>query len=302
MLFANPSFLEWTNQLLSWCAPTLKHLELQCPETPSGVWRRFFSQLTLPSLSRLDVTQGLPALSDANIPGTDILGFLDRHPSIQLLTVHRIQVPNCLCALPEAGKRILPNLTEVTAHPLYIQWLLGDKKHCPKLKKVTLSTESYSIHTTTAINWQFTYDAMDRALEALLPRSAKLDFIGFRLTKDHPELVSWLQSHVDAGPEIGILSKFGETTHLQIDAAYHVNILNSPTRLALFAQFVGMLPKIEYLEIVKHPGSLYHTTDYFKPLARALRLHCPQVERVTVNLTGPMCISAVCEIDTSGEH
>ncbi|KAJ2921208.1 hypothetical protein H1R20_g15888, partial [Candolleomyces eurysporus] len=194
MLLATPSFLDWTNQLLSWCAPTLTHLELQCPETLSGIWCKFFSEVKLPSLTRFEITSGL-VVGHTHIQGSDVLGFLSRHPSIQKLSLYGIQMPTCFYDLPKAGTPILPNLIEIKVHPIYIRWFLRDKKQCPKLKQVILQTEYYA-----SMNPMSAYDALDRALEELLPHSRKLNVIGFRLTKDNYELNSWLRSHVDAGP------------------------------------------------------------------------------------------------------
>ncbi|KAJ2924215.1 hypothetical protein H1R20_g12877, partial [Candolleomyces eurysporus] len=280
MLFASPTFLDWTNQLLSWCAPTLTHLELHCPETSSGIWRKFFSEVKLSSLAHFEITWGL-VVGDAQIQGSDVLGFLSRHPSIQKLSLYGIQVPACLCDLPKAGKPILPNLTEIKAHPIYIRWLLRDKKQCPKLKQVVLQTEYYA-----SMNRMFAYDALDRALEELLPRSRKLNVIGFRFTNDHHELDSWLQSHVDAGPTASILSKFVDTTNLLISSAYYVDFLSdlSRSRLELMAQFVGLFPNLEHLNFQDQPGAQYTRTHYSPPVVKALRRHSPQVKRLEINL------------------
>ncbi|RXW13757.1 hypothetical protein EST38_g12096 [Candolleomyces aberdarensis] len=287
MLLASPSFLDWTNQLLSWCAPTLAHLELQCPETSSGIWCKFFSEVKLPSLTHFEITWGL-VVGDAHIRGSDVLGFLSRHPSIQKLSLYGIQVPSCLCDLPKAGKPILPNLTEIKAHPTYIRWFLRDKKQCPRLEKVILQTEYYA-----SMNRAFAYDALDRALEELLPRSRKLNIIGFKFTNDHHELDSWLQSHVDAGPTASILSKFIDTTNLSINSAHYVDILNdwSRSRLELVAQFVGLFPNLEYLNLQDQPGAPYNRTHYIPPVVEALRRHSPQVKQVEINLFGVIDIA-----------
>ncbi|KAJ2923236.1 hypothetical protein H1R20_g13860, partial [Candolleomyces eurysporus] len=169
MLFASPSFLDWTNQLLCWCGSTLKHLELQCLETPSGVWYK--------------------------------------------------------------------------------------------------------------------------ALEDLLPRSHQLNLIGFKFTNDRYDLDSWLQSHVDAGPNASILSSFINTKHLQINAAYYVRIVNSASRLDLVAQVAGLFPNLNYLELKNQPGVLYKTTDHIPPVIEALRRHSPQVKQVKINNQIPIDIA-----------
>ncbi|KAJ2923234.1 hypothetical protein H1R20_g13859, partial [Candolleomyces eurysporus] len=282
MFFANPSFLDWTNQLLSWCAPTLKHFELQCPETPSETWSKFFSEITLPSLTEFDVSCNL-IVGDAHIQGQDILAFLSRHPSIEKLSLHGIQVPSC--ALPDLGKQILPNLVQVVAHPVYIRWLLRDKKQCPKLKRVFFLTEYYANHSRP-----FAYDVLDNALEDLLPRSHNLDLIAFRFTNDHSELNSWLESHVDAGLNGSILSSFIDTKRLQINSAYYVKILKSPTRRELVARFLGLFPNLEYLELEEQPGVSYNKgNSYMQTMIEALRVHCPQVKKVKVH-SSPMII------------
>ncbi|KAJ2924216.1 hypothetical protein H1R20_g12876, partial [Candolleomyces eurysporus] len=280
MLLATPSFRDWTNQLLSWCAPTLTHLELQCPETLSGIWCKFFSEVRLPSLTRFEITSGL-VVGHTHIQGSDVLGFLSRHPSIHKLSLYGIQMPTCLYDLPKAGKPILPNLIEIKVHPIYIRWFLRDKKQCPKLKQVILQTEYYA-----SMNPMSAYDALDRALEELLPHSRKLNVIGFRLTKDNYELNSWLRSHVDAGPTASILSKFIDTRNLIINSAHCVDILSDwrRNRLELVAQFAGLLPNLEYLKFQDQPGSQYNRLYYSPPVVRALRRHSPQVKQVEINL------------------
>ncbi|RXW22776.1 hypothetical protein EST38_g3086 [Candolleomyces aberdarensis] len=259
MFFANPSFLDWTNQLLS-----------------CEIWGKFFSEITLPSLTELDISCNL-IVGDANIQGKDILAFLSRHPSIQKLSLHGIQVPNC--ALPDLGTPILPNLVQVIAHPVYIRWLLRDEKQCPKLKKVSLLTEYYADHSRP-----FAYDVLDNALEDLLPRSHNLDLIAFRFTNDHRGLNSWLESHVDAGLNGSILSSFIDTKRLQINSAYYVKILKSPTRRELVARFLGLFPNLEYLELEEQPGVSYNKgNSYMQTMIEALRLHCPQVKKVKVH-------------------
>ncbi|RXW22760.1 hypothetical protein EST38_g3089 [Candolleomyces aberdarensis] len=268
IFLTSPSFLNWTNQALSWCASTLTHLELDCRETPSGIWCKFLSKLKLPSLVSFRIASGL-FVEEANVQGSDILGFLSRHPGIQKLYLHGIQVSACLSATPDSWKRILPNLTEVTAHPIWISRLLRNKKQCPKLKEVILLTEYY-----TDMDDTFEYDAMDRALSEILPRSHNLDLIGFKFTCDHGDLDSWLQSHVEAGPN-SIMSSFINTKHLQIDSAYFVRIINPASRLDLVAQVAGLFPNLDCLEFKEQPD-VYQKTDHIPPLIQALRQHSPQ--------------------------
>ncbi|RXW22762.1 hypothetical protein EST38_g3087 [Candolleomyces aberdarensis] len=286
MLFASPSFLDWTNQLLSWCGSTLKHLELQCLETPSGVWCKFFSEVSLPSLVSFGITCNR-IVGGANVQGSDILRFLCKHPNIRKLYLHGIQVPACRRDLAQPGKLpILPNLVAVTAHPMYIRLLLHDKKQCPMLKKVVFLTECYA-----SLTRPFAYDVLDKALNDLLPRSHQLDLIGFKFTNDRYDLDSWLQSHVDAGPNASILSSFINMKHLQINAAHYVRIVKSASRLDLVAQVAGLFPNLDYLELKDQPGVPYNKTDYIPPVIEALRRHSPQVKRVKINNQDPIDIA-----------
>ncbi|RXW22761.1 hypothetical protein EST38_g3088 [Candolleomyces aberdarensis] len=228
MLFASPSFLYWTNQLLSWCAPTLTHLGLQCPETPSGIWCKFFSEVSLPSLTRFEMTRIL-TVDKAYVQGSDIISFLSKHPSIQKLYLHGIQAPACLRDLPQPRKLILPNLVAVTAHPMYIRWFLHNKRQCPMLKNVVLLTER--------LTPPFAYGVLDKALEDLLPRSHQLDLIGFKFTDEY-DLDFWLESHIYA--DSSILSSFLNIKRLQINSSHRVRIFNSEeNRLDLIAQVAG---------------------------------------------------------------
>ncbi|KAJ2924213.1 hypothetical protein H1R20_g12875, partial [Candolleomyces eurysporus] len=224
---------------------------------------------------------------EANMQGSDILSFLGRHPSIQKLKLHGVQVPKCLSTLPESGNPILPNLSEVIAHPIYITWLLRNEMQCPKLKEVILSTECY-----VDVNLVFPYNAMDRALRDLLPRSYKLDVIGFRFTSDRSDLDSWLQSHVDAGPNISILPNFIDTKRLRINAAFHVQLINR-SRLDLIARFVGLFRNLDYLELQDQPGDLHNKADYYPITAKALRSRSPQVKKLKININTPTDIKEI---------
>ncbi|KAJ2930600.1 hypothetical protein H1R20_g6496, partial [Candolleomyces eurysporus] len=285
IFLTSPSFLNWTDQVLFWCASTLTHLELECPEASSGIWCKFLSKLKLPSLVSFKITSSV--FVEANVQGSDILGFLSRHPGIQKLYLHGIQVSACLSATPVFGKPILPNLTEVTAHPIWISRLLRNEKRSPKLKEITLLTEKY-----TDLDATFEYDAMDRALEDILPRSYNLDLIGFKFTCGGGDLNSWLRSHVAAGPN-SILGSFINTKHLRIDWASHVRLIKPASRLDLVAQVVGLFPNLNYLEM-KNLIAIdvpYRKTDHIPPVIEAFRQHSPQVKRMKFNEQDPVDIA-----------
>ncbi|RXW13756.1 hypothetical protein EST38_g12097 [Candolleomyces aberdarensis] len=201
--------------------------------TPSGIWRKFLSEITLPSLIHFEVASNL-VIGEANMQGSDILGFLGRHPSIQKLKLHGIQVPTCSSNLPEAG-----------------DWILY-----------------------------------------LLPRSHKLDVISFRFTSDQFDLDSWPQSHVNAGPNVSILPNFIDVKRLRINAAFHVRLIKR-RRLELVAQFVGLFPNLDYLELQDQPGVLYNTEEYYPITAKTLRSHSPQVKKVKINIDTPTNIKEI---------
>ncbi|KAJ2930601.1 hypothetical protein H1R20_g6495, partial [Candolleomyces eurysporus] len=284
IFLTSPSFLNWTNQVLFWCASTLIHLELECPGASSEIWCKFLSKLKLPSLISFKIAP-LLFVEEANVQGSDILGFLTRHPGLQKLYLHGIQVSASLSATPGFGKPILPNLTEVTAHPIWISRLLRNKRQCAKLKEITLLTEDY-----TYIDDTFEYDAMDRALEEVLPRSHNLDLIGFKFTYGRGDLDSWLQSHVDAGPN-SILSSFIDTKHLRIDWRNIVRLINHASRLDLVAQVAGLFPNLDYLELKDVPNVPDNKTDHIPPVIEALRRHSPQVKQVKINEEDPINIA-----------
>ncbi|RXW22779.1 hypothetical protein EST38_g3090 [Candolleomyces aberdarensis] len=279
IFLTSPSFLNWTNQALSWCASTLTHLELECPEAPRRIWCKFLSKLKLPSLISFKIASGV--FVKANVPGSDIRGFLSRHPGIQKLYLHGIQVSAC----SSSGKPTLPNLTEVTAHPIWISWLLRNEEQSPKLKEITLLTEYY-----TDTDGPFEYDAMDRALKKILLRSYNLDLIAFKFTCVRGNLDFWLQSHVEAGSN-SILSSFINTKHLRIDWAYRVRLLNSASRLNLVAQVAGLFPNLGYLELKDLLDVPDKKTDHIPPVIEALRQHSPQVKKVKINDQDPIDIA-----------
>ncbi|KAJ2921889.1 hypothetical protein H1R20_g15209, partial [Candolleomyces eurysporus] len=105
----------------------------------------------------------------------------------------------------------------------------------------------------------------------------------FKFTNDRYDRDSWLQSHVDAGPNASILSSFINMKHLQINAAHYVRIVNSASRLDLVVQVAGLFPNLNYLELKNQPGVLYKMTDHILPVIEALRRHSPQVKQVKIN-------------------
>ncbi|RXW11566.1 hypothetical protein EST38_g14288, partial [Candolleomyces aberdarensis] len=277
--------LDWTIQLFSWCAQTLIHLELQCREIPSETWQYFFSEINLPSLQHFRI-----ANDKAMVQLSDILKFLSRHPSIRTLRlldgIHLPPSPPSSLPTP-----ILPNLEQMVACPAYLQWLLQDENQCPELKEITLLTGYwYSFFRPLS------YDLVDTTLEnVLLPQSHKLDTIGFTLTREHPDLDAWLQSHVSSSAEGGsnaetsvtnkrILPRFVHTKHLRIDSMSFSDIIESnsrtqtgPSRLELIARFAGSFPDLEYLELDISPadGLITRVVD-------AIRQHCPQVKKLKI--------------------
>ncbi|KAJ2921730.1 hypothetical protein H1R20_g15359, partial [Candolleomyces eurysporus] len=228
---------------------------------------------------------------------SDILQFLSRHPSIRkLLLLDGIYLsPSPPSSLPTP---ILPNLEQVVASPAYLQWLLRDENQCPELKEITLLTGFWYSFLRP-----LSYDLVDTALEnVLLPRSHKLETIGLCLTREHPDLDAWLQSHVSSSAAGGpnaetsvtrkhILPKFVHTKHLRIDSVNCVNIVDpgrgtsnsqkqtSPSRLELIALFAGLFPNLEYLEL---PGIYSHVESRIPPIVDAIRQHCPQVKKLKI--------------------
>ncbi|KAJ2916192.1 hypothetical protein MD484_g4222, partial [Candolleomyces efflorescens] len=284
MFFGVPSFQSWTTQLLSWCAPTLTYLELQFPKQPTQIWCKTFPELRLPSLIDFKGSCSRSVL-EARIQGSDILSFLSKNPSIERITLERLQAPYKVWDLPRVKGSILPSLTEITAHPIYISWLLGTKKSCPKLQEVTLLTGYADVYPT------FDYRDMDNALEDLLPHLHKLKVVGFHLNNDHIDLNVWLQSHIDADPNVSSLSRFTGTKCIRFNSRYYVGLIDDKTRLNLAAQFVGLFPNVEDLEFLKHPGALRGTTKYIPPVAEALRLYSPQLKTVKFNDYPPIDIA-----------
>ncbi|KAJ2931915.1 hypothetical protein H1R20_g5174, partial [Candolleomyces eurysporus] len=282
-------FLDWTIQLFSWCAPTLTHLELQCHETRRETWQYFLSEINLPSLQRLKIANGT-----AMIQPSGILQFLSKHSSIRtLLLLRGIQFSLQISRMGSLPKPILPSLEQVIAHPSYLPWLLRDKKQCPKLKEVTLLPEC-----RFQLLQPLSRSPMDRALETfLLPRSHKLDLIGFRLPPDHPGLNAWLRSHIGSsaggGPNAQsnlsrrsehILPRFIHTKHLRIESIQFLDAVGSsnsqtgPSRLELIARFAGLFPNLEYLELLDIRAS----ANRIPPIVDAIRQHCPRVKKVKI--------------------
>ena len=112
-----------------------------------------------------------------------------------------------------------------------------------------------------------------------------------KFTIDHHNLNSWFQSHVDAGPNTSILSSFINTKHLSINAAHYVKIINDGYRLELVAQFVGLFPNLDYLELKDQPGAPYNETGHIPSVVEALRLHSPQVKKVKINIQTPIHVA-----------
>ncbi|RXW22766.1 hypothetical protein EST38_g3076 [Candolleomyces aberdarensis] len=286
MLLSSTMFLDWTIQLFSWCAPTLTHLELQCHETSRETWQYFFSEIHLPSLQCFKIANGT-----AMIRPLGILHFLSKHPSIRtLLLLRGIQFSLPLTRMGSLPKPVLPSLEQVIAHPIYLRWLLRDKKQCPKIKEITLLPECRLRFLRSLY-----YDPMDRTLESiLLPRSHKLGLIGFRFPPDHPGLDAWLRSHIGSSAagglnarshsSRGVLPRFIHTKHLRIESIQFVDVVGSfnsqtgPSRLELIARFAGLFPNVEYLELL----DIRTGADRIPPVVDAIRQHCPQVKKLKI--------------------
>ena len=204
----------------------------------------------------------------------DVEIFLTRHPSILILSISGILIPDLV---PQFQEPILSRLCYVEAHPKFIAWLLHyHLAHFQMLKAVTITTESSD----------FDYDQFEYALEAIslsYINIAQLS-LNFVLNNRH----EWMQKHRSSSmtPLGSIITHVsGMITYLTIHTNYRMMLDdgNDPM-VQLLPPFLALFSSLEKVNFnqqlcVTKRANLRGCKDVFKKILLA----CPRVKTILIN-------------------
>ncbi|EAU81195.1 hypothetical protein CC1G_11277 [Coprinopsis cinerea okayama7 len=251
-----PAILPYTITLLQ-SSDRLDSLEVQVARPPKhpDFWLSFLSSCSFPNLRAFSVTSSFkvqpdsspkgtcrgfmqsrepqpdPHASTPGIPPQALTPFLIRHPSIETLRVDGPLNPLASkFASPERGQSdlpILPNLRSITAHPLYVSWVVNPQRvqalgnggtMSDPLKEITILTQDYQ--NLSVGHWMM--DDVFRCLGGHLrekrrteeshgtgARSSDGISLGIKFTT-YNGLDSWIRSHVSVGMENGFVGKLND--------------------------------------------------------------------------------------------
>jgi len=179
---------------------------------------KLLNSVTLPQLSDFDLTPLTP------VPFADIHSFLGHNPSIEILHLYGVEVPEGVWPPPSLTIPILPHITSITAHPFYVVFILKglllDKKASLNLTNIAIAISSEPSYVTTA---PFNYALFDDALECVAGFLTKIDLtLRFGGTNDS-DVYNWFEEHLamtNGASKSSVISRLDNVTSLHAFSCY----------------------------------------------------------------------------------
>ena len=277
MLF-QPQFLDWTTSTLQTNSQTLVEVSFVTDRISASTWHDLLSKLTLPSLSRFQLTCN-GAMERQTICFNDILKFLTRHPSIVGLDFLGLVPRNS-----HRPRNLLPALETLISPPGLIVWLLERKYPRKQLKSLDIVSD---VHRRIA---NFDYDIFDEVL-VLLPHctpsltTLKLSFWG-------PRPIQWLDKHAsrghDGSPSGSLAALKGITTlELSLLLPWEKEVTD------VIPHFVVQFPGLQHLIYPEPPLNLAMEPAKRKFL-KEIALMCRGMKTVSIGCT-PVNLDSLSE-------
>lgn len=260
-----PPFLKWTISTLRNNSRTLTAVSFRTDGIPTNTWQDILSNITLPYLSKFELTSSLGGFEPTAVPFNSLLSFLTRHPSIVNLELRTVARPTAHHQLP--SRKLLPTLETLKVDAWFTVWLLNREKAFEDLTSLYLVSEAYPLFRT------FDYNTWDGVLSRI-PRSAPHVtnlYISF-----YPEAgaIEWLDKHVSQ--ENSPVAALESVTTLNVTRSW--NMWRREV-MALIPQFVARFPGLQDFTYASPPPGVKRATQtsFVEEINRA----CP---RVTVDL------------------
>ena len=176
----------------------------------SSTWHQLLSTLALPLFFSFELIAGGQLVEGKNVDLRDVEVFLTRLPSILILNISGILIPDLV---PRFQKPILPRLCYIEAHPKFIAWLLYyHLAHFQMLKAVTITTEP----------GDFDYNNFDEALEAISLSCVNITQLSLNFVANNG--YEWIQKHISSfmTPLGSIITHVSGITYLTIHTNYRM--------------------------------------------------------------------------------
>ena len=236
-MLLQPLFFPWTLTLLD--SSRISKLEITSWDIPRKTWSTLLCSVTIVELEVLSLDFPKDCVKSTPV-FVDLENFFARHPRIRTLQLRsKLNQPQA-STFTEA---ILPNLSSLMGHPIYVRSFLQMKKSHPntllRLKSVSLMP-SYSILDST-----FNYDIFDTALAQLVAFSG--DTITLALNLMQPAS-AWFENHVVLGPSKSVLCGLTCVSHLEISASSTAK--KAMCSKATFLDWLGLFPSLQSVRFV----------------------------------------------------
>ncbi|KAJ3509885.1 hypothetical protein NLJ89_g4976 [Agrocybe chaxingu] len=261
-------FLDWTLSRVEAASATLTKLSFKCISVPRETWRTVLRTLVLPHLLEFEVCFDLVVYETCGARFVDVMHFLSQHPSLSIIHLHGVEV----LILPDATiKPILPKVTSITAHPVYVTYILqSSRNRLPHLSAVCISTEYLQTPN-------FDYQSFDTALNCIASFKFMQPIILTLRFQTHYGVEEWFAAHRELGPQ-SPLASLHQINSLIIACAWHVDLPQSVT--ASFDEWLALFPSVEKVEFTEQamndPKKCFLDPEFLKRLAVA----CPKLKEV----------------------
>ncbi|KAF7356395.1 F-box domain-containing protein [Mycena venus] len=272
VLLLHPCF-SWTMAALS-ASPNLTSLSIIRVEIPERSWDDILTSIHVPTLEYLSIdlrSKIRPAALDQ---------FLARHPLLTTLNLGRDLAP--LAEGDVASKDCLRNLTNLSASPTYVRFLLADKRVAPAVRNVRLLVKvtSHATFDAASIN------------ETLAPCHVRLDSgHGVQLTLvimvDYPSS-HWAGFFAEEAHDNGSSSAPSPRRGANPDplrCARALEMVSTRPSNAFEALALRWLPSFPALKALSFSGCLVNAHFDYNALSfvRCVRDACPNVRTVTLD-------------------
>ena len=277
MLFQT-EFLDWTTSTLQTNSQTLVEVSFVTDRISASTWHDLLSKLTLPSLSRFQLTCN-GAMERQTICFNDILKFLTRHPSIVGLDFLGLVPRNS-----HRPRNLLPALETLISPPGLIVWLL-DRKY-PRKQLKSLNIVSDVLRRIANLD----YDVFDEVLVLLPHCTPSLTTLKLSFWGPHP--IQWLDKHGsrdhDGSPSGPLAALKGITTlELALIWSWEKEVTD------VIPHFVVQFPGLQHLIYPEPPLNLAMEPAKRKFL-KEIALMCPGMKTVSIGCT-PVNLDSLSE-------
>ena len=277
-MLLHPQLLRWFQSTLQANAGAMTRLAFNKVVVSSATWHKLLSTLNLPALYSFELNSGDHLVDGKGMALEDIETFLRCNPSIALLNLSGIIIPD---TTPQLRKPILPKLCIVNAHPKFIAWILCCKvPQFRPLAAVTLIAES----------GEFDYNQFDEALAAIaLYSDTNTLHLGLNFSSK-AGVHEWIQKHISnstaaQGSVNRFMANLTMVTNLTLYTKFWMALNDGEEPLVqLLPQFLALFSGLEKVDFGEQPCSAQQIDlKGCKDMLKKIMSLCPRLKAVSVN-------------------